>query len=94
MVELSKPVNDTVAPFRSFYPAADRRPYLPVEVNQCSVDGLNGLLGEAAMSRTTSENAASSLIVGLMFDGFGLEGDGNGSVAQSFWERSKFSGTL
>jgi hypothetical protein len=33
---------------------------------------------EAAMSRTTSENATSSPIVGLMFDGFGLEGDGMG----------------
>jgi len=40
--ELSKPVNHSVAPFRSFYLAADRRTYLPVEVNQRSVDGLNG----------------------------------------------------
>jgi hypothetical protein len=41
--ELSKPVNHSVDPFRSFDLAADRRPYLPVEVNKCSVDGLNDL---------------------------------------------------
>jgi hypothetical protein len=35
------------------------------------------------MNRTNSENTSSSPIVGLMFDGFGLEGDGMGQVAQS-----------
>jgi hypothetical protein len=39
---------------------------------------LRGVQAARRMSRTTSENATSSSIVGLMFDGFGLEGDGMG----------------
>jgi len=50
--------------------------YLPVEVNQCSVDGLNGFLACGADEPDDLRKYHFVPYCGLMLDGFGSEGDG------------------
>jgi hypothetical protein len=71
---LGQPVNDGIAPFRSFDLAADSLPDLPVELDERRVDSLEGPLAEAAMSPTISENASFSSLVERMLDEPGLAG--------------------